>query len=291
MIVPVFDSGRSASIRTGLVELVTTARPRRRRLWIGVGAVTMSTLLAGFGVTAAAGSILHWQPTIDIPAATPGGSVTHPAGGNPGISAPAGVIPGADVVRALGGKVSTPAINGDGSVTFDAPNGATHIRVWITTACAVANSVVAWGTGPGQKSFTSTCTPNDGATSTSSYDFPADAGRVLTVQAREGVSTAVTYQYLKKIPTRWGTNAQNQTFGVEKPGVGSPDLVAVEATNGRHGYALSIDLATAAGDPAALGFQSPTDALNWQREHQGTVAHVPVYESDGRTVIGQFDVE
>ena len=72
--------------------------------------------------------------------------------------------------------------------------------------------------------------------------------------------------------TAWAVNAKGDTYVVEN-GHGTPDLVAVEATNGSTGYAYATDLARAEGPT----FTSPADALAWQAAHQGTSASIPVY--------------
>lgn len=84
----------------------------------------------------------------------------------------------------------------------------------------------------------------------------------------------------------WPKNAHGQTYGVQGNSGRAPDLVLVEATNGRTGYAYSRELEQAEG----LEFTSPEKALQWQKDNQGKIFHVKVYMSDGTTVIGQFDV-
>jgi len=81
-------------------------------------------------------------------------------------------------------------------------------------------------------------------------------------------------------PTDWATNAKGDTYGIIKNDGSRPDLMYIAATNGLMGYAYMADLE---------GFQptSPEDALEWQREHGDESRTVPVYESDGETVIGE----
>ncbi len=60
----------------------------------------------------------------------------------------------------------------------------------------------------------------------------------------------------------------------------------------RHAYRLAqnaAELNEASGRTASTEFTSPSDAQAWQEARQGTVALIPVYESDGETVIGEFE--
>jgi hypothetical protein len=66
----------------------------------------------------------------------------------------------------------------------------------------------------------------------------------------------------------------------------APDLVLVVASNGKNGYAYETDLAKAEGS----GFTTPEEALAWQAANAGKSQSVPVYQSDGVTVIGDFVV-
>jgi hypothetical protein len=79
----------------------------------------------------------------------------------------------------------------------------------------------------------------------------------------------------------WKVNAHGQTYGIETE-TGTPDLVAVIATDGRHGYAYATQLE----GPRPT---SPADALRQEREDPNGY-DVPVYESDGTTRIGHFHV-
>ena len=76
-------------------------------------------------------------------------------------------------------------------------------------------------------------------------------------------------------------NADGLTFGVAND-EGTPDLVAVIATNGKTGYVYAKDL----NEPAPA---NPSQALQWQNSPLVTI-HLPVYEPDGKTQIGVFDV-
>jgi RNA polymerase sigma-70 factor (ECF subfamily) len=89
--------------------------------------------------------------------------------------------------------------------------------------------------------------------------------------------------YVNQSVTEWAVNENGQTFGVANEN-GSPDLIAVSATNGKPGYAYPADM------EVHPDFTSPAEALAWQEAHQGETISVPVYESDGKTVIGEFTI-
>ena len=78
------------------------------------------------------------------------------------------------------------------------------------------------------------------------------------------------------------TNAAGQTYGGGKALVEEPDLVAVLATNGKHGYCLRSDFE---GTPP----KTPEEAEEiTKRSLRGYT--IPVYESDGVTQIGVFQI-
>ncbi|MFT4281506.1 hypothetical protein [Microbacterium sp.] len=64
-----------------------------------------------------------------------------------------------------------------------------------------------------------------------------------------------------------------------------PDLIQAETTDGRTGYVLKVELDRATG---SLPFDSPADALRWQETEGVQDRTIPVYEEDGKTVIGEF---
>lgn len=104
----------------------------------------------------------------------------------------------------------------------------------------------------------------------------------LKFRAKPDVSWKVVAGYVRTETSDWGINAKGETFGVGGDGR-SPDLIAVYATNGKHGYAYSKDL----DGPVPT---SPADALAQQEANEGRSRSVPVYESDGETIIGQFSI-
>jgi hypothetical protein len=68
-----------------------------------------------------------------------------------------------------------------------------------------------------------------------------------------------------------------------------PDLIQVVATNGREGYVFKSQLDEASG--ANQEFDSPADAVAWQRSVENRKFALPVYTSDGITKIGEFVID
>ncbi|NLG21563.1 MAG: hypothetical protein GX555_09080 [Actinomycetales bacterium] len=110
----------------------------------------------------------------------------------------------------------------------------------------------------------------------------AKGSEEFEIRATEGSSWRLTTSYVSTEVTDWGVNAKGETYGVENIH-GSPDLIAVIATNGQHGYAYVADMNAAWPEPT-----SPEHALELQEERGDEGVSVPVYESDGETVIGEF---
>ena len=80
-------------------------------------------------------------------------------------------------------------------------------------------------------------------------------------------------------------NASGLTFGAHQPLVEEPDLMAVMATNGRVGYCYRTELTGSQQEP-----RTPEEAV---AGNEATLRGrmIPVYESDGVTQIGVFQVE
>ena len=82
-------------------------------------------------------------------------------------------------------------------------------------------------------------------------------------------------------------NASGQTYGSAANATtpqNEPDLILVVATNGKTGYAKRTDL-----EPKAAA--NPAEAVAAQKANAASTAvraPIPVYESDGKTVIGKF---
>lgn len=107
----------------------------------------------------------------------------------------------------------------------------------------------------------------------------------ITITATPGARWKINASYSSAVATAWGVNARGETFGVENE-KGTPDLIAVIATNGKQGYAYARDMAAVTG----VGPTSPEDAASLSAANAGKTMTVPVYESDGTTLLGQFTI-
>lgn len=86
------------------------------------------------------------------------------------------------------------------------------------------------------------------------------------------------------------TNENGQTYGIDNDTGKSPDLIAAIGENEVEGYVKQEDLLTE-GDfintlDEALDYDKKRAAL----AEQGKYEAVPLYESDGETVIGEFRI-
>lgn len=107
----------------------------------------------------------------------------------------------------------------------------------------------------------------------------------ITITATSGARWKINAYYSSAVTTAWAVNARGETYGVENE-KGTPDLIAVFATNGKQGYASARDTAAATGGQPT----SPEDAAARSAANAGKTRTVPVYESDGTTLLGQFPI-
>lgn len=87
--------------------------------------------------------------------------------------------------------------------------------------------------------------------------------------------------------TDWAVNADGKSYGTQNE-KGAPDLTAVIATNGVPGYVVTSELEGATGAAAIKTFKTREEALAWQEARRGKTFSVPVYDSTGKTVVGEF---
>jgi hypothetical protein len=102
-----------------------------------------------------------------------------------------------------------------------------------------------------------------------------------------GVSAIATASTRDSATTNWPRNASGQTYGsglFARSLEDEPDLIRVEATNGKVGYSLRTDLEWP--NP-----KTPEEALRIQAARAGKSRWIPVYLSDGATKIGVFECE
>lgn len=102
---------------------------------------------------------------------------------------------------------------------------------------------------------------------------------ITRIAATPGSRWRLVATYASVSTTAWGVNASGQTYGVQNQH-GVPDLVAVTATNHRSGYVYANKL-----DPPA-----PRTIAQALAQNNAPPRTLSVYESDGRTPIGEFVV-
>ena len=194
-----------------------------------------------------------------------------------------GPLPGATTAIDLSEPV---AVTGTGTSTVELgprPDGATAANV--SVVCLTAGRIVY------PNGASSVC---DDPASESEIADPRSANYMLIdlapgqtslrFRAMADVAWKVVATYVRTETSEWGVNAKGETFGVQRHGK-SPDLIAVYTTDGKHGYAYVKDLDGRWPVPT-----SPADALAQQEANEGRSRSVPVYESDGETIVGEFTI-
>ena len=113
--------------------------------------------------------------------------------------------------------------------------------------------------------------PNGSSTSCSAADLsqtpPSDGPASEVVPLSPGVDSVTI------------TTSANATWIQQ----GTPDLIAADQ-GGTSGYIKASDMNCASGPKPT----SPAQALEWQSAHQNQSVSIPLYQSDGTTVIGTF---
>ncbi len=192
-----------------------------------------------------------------------------------------GGVPGEHLVTGLGNEV-TQSFTGSATVELGVPTAAANAVSFEITCTSAGAFDVEFADGTGL-SWECSDTPGlNERTTDDPYDSTLPVGHVVTVREQllaagetsfgvtTGASTTwtITSQYATSVTTPWGINANGQTYGTANE-KGIPDLTAAQATNGEVGYIYSDEL------------------MNDSRQDFHTI---PVYESDGVTVIGEFPI-
>ncbi|AXH34378.1 hypothetical protein DVJ78_02140 [Humibacter sp. BT305] len=175
-------------------------------------------------------------------------------------------LPGADSVTTVA-DATTGTFTGPADIDMGpAPAGATNIA--LSLQCLSSGTLV----------FPDGASVHCSAGEWSGYTIPLPEATRIHLDATSDLQWSVTATYVHSDTTAWGVNEHGQTFGVVNEN-GTPDLVAVIATNGRQGYAYSSDLDDVTNLPT-----NPDDAAGYHPEPRD----IPVYERDGTTKIGDF---
>lgn len=211
------------------------------------------------------------------------------------------MVRGGVAVLVLGGAGTAYALSstspGGAEITGQGPNqtvehtGTAVVDLGPRPATATGVEIGFWCMSAGNVTFPngswSACdgpdplTPDGMAPMMDRYDL-APGQDTITITADATASWRITTHYISSRVTEWGVNAKGETYGVTND-KGEPDLQLVQATNGRAGYAYTRDLNNAGGP-------LPTNPTEAKDPSKTAGVSVPVYESDGATVIGEFVV-
>jgi hypothetical protein len=248
---PVFGTGLRSALVDRIEAEMAPATRRRRALWTGLA------ILGGLGILGGAGAATATILT----------------------------LPGGTEVAAFAGSV-TAIRTGTATVELGhAPPGATNIRM--SLVCLSAGSF-AFPDGA-----SASCSAADMKQPeryrTSGYSIPLKTNQhSVTITASPGATWSLTATFTNEKVTEWAVNAEGHSYGAINDH-GTPDLIAVIATNEKQGYVLATDLAHA--DGSDQNFTSPDQALEWQRDRAGKTVTITVYLSDGTTPIGEFEIK
>jgi hypothetical protein len=241
------DDRFSNALEAELVARVQKSSParirRRLRLWLSAGALAGAGLLGGIGA-AAAGFF---------------------------------VLPGAEQVTPLASPV-TETYTGTATVELgEPPEGTTGIELKLTALTP------GWFAFPDGANASFTQDDTDGRLNESRYTLPLNPGQhSVTITTDPESRWQLTAKYVKQVRTRLGVNAKGETYGVESPENGTPDLIAVMATNGASGYVYARELY---GGPMPTSPEDAVKNFNTPRPPR----EIPVYLSDGKTTAGIFE--
>jgi hypothetical protein len=178
-------------------------------------------------------------------------------------------VPGSDVVTPLAAPVTVTG-TGTETVQLGAQPAGTKALEMDFTCLTAGQFTFADGAGADE------C--DGGSDQPSTYAMPIAPGTdTTTITATPGARWRLTATYSTVVVSAWGVNASGQTYGAENQN-GMPDLVAVQATNGRTGYVYAYQL-----NPPA-----PKTIKQALAQNNAPPTKMTVYESDGKTAIGQF---
>lgn len=178
-------------------------------------------------------------------------------------------FPGEHIVSNEGPTVTQPYT---GSATIDvgvAPEGTNAVRVTITCTSAGAFDVTHPLDSDGGTGLSWECGGTTAVGSAVSLSPQALVDGQVDIDVVTGPETTWTagVQFITSETTAWGVNAKGETYGIPNEN-GTPDLQAALASNCEVGYIYLSDMLSSRG-----GVESWT---------------IPVYESDGETVVGEF---
>jgi hypothetical protein len=189
-----------------------------------------------------------------------------------GLAAATGLLqlPGGPVVTSLAQSVT---VTGEGTQTVELGNSPAR-----TTDIDIKITCLTPGTFISADGAQLECVSSDAGTGTMAWHLALAPGQHTTVvKAGSGERWRVVATYVDIKTSEWGVNADGLSYGVANAN-GTPDLIAAIATNGKTGYINSRDL------------DQPKPATPQTGAPPSQTLIIPVYTSDGHTVIGDFVV-
>ncbi|SDM04468.1 hypothetical protein [Arthrobacter sp. ok362] len=159
----------------------------------------------------------------------------------------------------------------------DPPGGTTGIELKLIALTP------GWFGFPGGASASFTQIDIDERLNESRYTLPLNPGQhSVTITTDPAYRWQLTANYVKQVRTALGVNAKGETYGVESPESGTPDLIAVIAINSVSGYVYAKDLF---GGPMPTSPEDAVKNFNTPRPPR----EIPVFLSDGQTKVGIFE--
>ncbi|WNM27265.1 hypothetical protein RN607_13830 [Demequina capsici] len=200
-------------------------------------------------------------------------------------AATAGLVgtPGGEVSTDLGEAVTQTGV-GDGSLYLgEAPQGADAVEY---TFEALTGGSFALGPGGTHFVYSDAEAASVSTTGGGQLELSDVVDGYLTITTTTpDAAWSITAAYVSNEPVPLATNARGETYGTNAYDA-DPDLISAYATNGKLGYIRREDLQALQGPLPT----SPTGAAAQMEDPNYGTGDIPVYESDGITIIGQFHV-
>ncbi|NQX34477.1 hypothetical protein [Herbiconiux sp. VKM Ac-2851] len=130
------------------------------------------------------------------------------------------------------------------------------------------------------------CSSDDlGSTKHGAVELSLWQQSTIKLDLEPGLKVELSATFSREVQTEWGTNQAGETYGAQKQNK-MAELAAATATNGQSGYVRISEVNAATIDPTKSSLE---DVQKHLASGDGRPdRYVPVYEADGKTVIGQY---